>query len=182
MNYKDILDFWFEELTGKDRFMGGEALDRKIAERFSDVHAAAAAGEYESWREVPEGALAEIIILDQFSRNLFRGKKAAFATDAMALELAQVAIEKGFDQKLDRDKRLFLYMPYMHSESKEVHQEALKLFTALGNEESRKYEIIHKEIIDRFGRYPHRNKQLDRESTPEEIQYLEESEESFFKS
>lgn len=182
MEYTTVLKFWFEELTGEEQFGGGEELDRKIAERFSDMHAAAIANELWQWRATPEGSLAEIIILDQFSRNIYRGKGEAFAADAQAVALAQIAVEKGFDQSLSEDKRLFLYMPFMHSESKVIHKTALELFEALGNEESLKYEKIHKEIIDRFGRYPHRNQQLGREHTEEEKAYLEDTSHSFFKS
>ena len=182
MKYTDVLKFWFEELDDEGRFGGGEEMDKTITERFTDTHTAAAAGELWSWRENAEGALAEIIVLDQFSRNIYRGEGKAFAADNQALTLAQVAIEKGFDQELPEDQRLFIYMPFMHSESKLIHVEALKLFEALGNEGSLKYEKVHKEIIDRFGRYPHRNEQLGRAYTEEEKAYLEETEHDFFKS
>lgn len=182
MTHSEILDFWFTELSEDERFNGGVAVDEKIRERFSDVHAAAAAGELWKWRVTPEGALAEVIVLDQFSRNLYRGKRKAFASDSQALVLAQAAIEKGFDTQLATNRRLFLYMPFMHSESKLIHVEALRLFAALGNEGSLTYEHIHKDIIDRFGRYPHRNKQLGRKNTPEEDAYLVDTKHSFFKS
>lgn len=187
MKYKDcalkeVLEFWFEEITPKDWYMGGEEMDKKITERFSGVHSDVAAGKYADTRASGYDYLAEVIVLDQFSRQIYRGDAKAFAWDDIALSLAKEAVEKGFDKEFDDDEKQFLYMPYMHSESKEVHEEALKLFEALGNEENLKYEKIHKEIIDRFGRYPHRNKQLGRESTPEEIEYLENNQESFFAS
>lgn len=182
MEYKKVLDFWFEECTENDRFNGGERVDLLITERFYDLHTKVAAGELWQWRATPEGSLAEIIVLDQFSRNLYRGKPEAFVFDGQALMLAQVAIEKGFDTELSDQERLFIYMPFMHSESRVIHKEAISLFTTLGNEGSLKYEHIHKEIIDQFGRYPHRNKQLGRQNTPEEEAYLHDTEYSFFKS
>lgn len=182
MKYENVLDFWFGELSDDDRFNGGERIDTLIKERFSDVHKAAAAGELADWRENQVGSLAEVIVLDQFSRNIYRGMPEAFASDEMALALATKAIEKGFDQELPPDKRLFLYMPYMHSEVQEIHEIAVKLFTDLGDSEALKYEKIHKDIIDQFDRYPHRNKQLGRENTPEEEAYLSSTEYGFFKS
>lgn len=182
MKYEAVLDFWFGELTEDDQFNGGERIDQLITERFSDVHAAAVAGELVSWRENQVGSLAEIIVLDQFSRNIYRGKREAFAADEMALMLAAQAVEKGFDQLLPPDKRLFVYMPYMHSEIPAVHEVAVKLFTDLGDREALKYEKIHKDIIDRFSRYPHRNKQLGRENTTEEDAYLNSTQHGFFSS
>lgn len=177
-----ILDFWFTELTTEDRFSGGERVDALISERFAAVHKAVAANECAAWRATPEGSLAEIIVLDQFSRNLYRAQPEAFAFDGHALALAQVAIEKGFVEKVSDEQKLFLYMPFMHSESKVIHATALELFTALGNEASLKYEQLHKDIIDQFGRYPHRNQQLGRESTSEEEVYLADTKLNFFAS
>ncbi len=187
MKYKDIelgevLEFWFEELSEKDWFEGGDALDQKITDRFSGIHKSVAAGEYWKHRTTAYSYLAEVVVLDQFSRQMHRSTRDAFAYDSMALTLAQEAIVKGFDTELSQDERLFLYMPFMHSESAVIHVEAVKLFTALGDEESLKYERIHKDLIDRFGRYPHRNEQLGRESTEEERAYLAENTESFFDS
>lgn len=180
MTYKDILTFWFEELTEADWFKNGEQLDPVITERFGQLHQEVMAGEHANWRETAKGALAEVIVLDQFSRNIYRGKGQAFAADNQALVLAQVAIARGFDAELSEDEKLFLYMPFMHSESRIIHERAVELFTQLGDEGALKYEKIHKDIIDRFGRYPHRNEQLGRESTPEEIAYLKENEQDFF--
>ena len=179
---REVLEFWFEELTPEDWYKGGEELDNKIIDRFSALHAELAAGEYGDRRETSHDYLAEVIVLDQFSRQIYRGQAEAFAWDDMAIELAQEAVAKGFDEELGQSEKQFLYMPYMHSESKEVHAEGLPLFEKLGNEGTLKYEIIHKDIVDQFGRYPHRNKQLGRESTPEEIDYLENNQESFFAS
>jgi len=185
MKYKDlklggVLEFWFEELGSEDWFAGGEQLDTQISKRFFDVHQAVAAGEYWKDRTSGEAYLAEVIVLDQFSRNMFRGTAKAFAYDGQALILAQQAIIAGVDTKLNTSQRQFLYMPFMHSESAVIHEEAAILFASLSNEEALQFEKIHKDIIDRFGRYPHRNQVLGRESTPEEKVYLENNHEAFF--
>lgn len=179
MEYRQIIDFWFNELESKDHFVKSDAVDERI-KSFTDVHTAVKAGETAPWRDTAEGALAEIIVLDQFSRNMFRDTDACFAQDLRALELAELAISKGYDLELPPEKRMFMYMPYMHSESKEIHEKAVVLFEALGLEGTLKYEHIHKDIIDEFGRYPHRNKVLGRMNTPEEEKYLAENSESFF--
>ncbi len=175
-----ILTFWFDELTPQQWFTKDPELDRTITERFKELHAHVAAGEYDEWVDTPEGALALVLTLDQFSRNMFRDTPEAFACDDAALRYAQAAIERGFDQQLPERQRSFLYMPYMHSESPVVHEEALRLFSALGNDENLKYELLHKHIIDRFGRYPHRNAILGRPSTPEEEAFLQSDEVSSF--
>jgi len=126
-----------------------------------------------------EGRLAEIIVLDQFSRNIYRGTARAFAQDSLALALAQEAISQDLDKQLSPEQRSFLYMPFMHSESKLIHEFALKLFQRLGNQANLEYEIKHKIIIDRFGRYPHRNQILGRESTEEELSFLTQPDSSF---
>lgn len=176
---KEVLEFWFEELDPKQWFNSTEELDQKIYRRFGELHDAAAKGELESWRVTPEGSLAEIILLDQFSRNIYRGKPDAFANDLAALVLAQEAIRKGFHSKLETFKRSFIYMPFMHSESLVVHKKALRLFNEPGLEDNFDYEIKHKNIIERFGRYPHRNKILGRDSTAEEIEFLSQPGSSF---
>lgn len=170
-----VLDFWFQELSQDDWFSGTIEIDQLIKGRFLALYREAVAGELWRWRETPEGSLAEVIVLDQFSRNIYRGTPGAFATDPQALVLAQVAVARGFDQKLPTEQRRFLYMPYMHSESKVIHEEAVKLFTALGSEVVLGYELKHKEIIDRFGRYPHRNSILNRETTAEEHEFLKDN-------
>ncbi len=180
MKLGEVLRFWFEELTPEQWFAGGEELDAKIKERFSDIHTQVAAGEFWEYRTDAHAYLAEVIALDQFSRQMFRGSAEAFAYDGMALTLAQHAIAAGFDQQLDQSERQFLYMPFMHSESKQIHAAAVPLFESLGEPEVIKYEHIHKDIIDQFGRYPHRNQMLGRESTAEETDYLANNQESFF--
>lgn len=143
-----------------------------IKSRFGALHEQAKSGELSKWRETAKGSLAEIIVLDQFSRNIYRDKPESFTCDPLALVLSQIAITKGFDQDLSQAERSFVYMPYMHSESKLIHMEALKLYEALGNPDNLDFELKHKAIIDRFGRYPHRNKILGRISNAEEIEFL----------
>lgn len=180
VNPKEVLDFWFKELRPGDWFAKDEKLDEEVRLRFFDIHQKIAAGECEAWKNTPEGTLAYVIVLDQFSRNMFREQKESFAYDGAALKAAMAAVERGFDQELEPEKRLFLYMPYMHSESHAVHEKALEFFTDLGLEENLKYERLHKEIIDRFGRYPHRNKILGRKTTEEEQKFLDSDEAPLF--
>ncbi|HEY0918277.1 DUF924 family protein [Devosia sp.] len=168
----DILSFWFDEHGPQDWFGGAAAFDALLAERFGAVHPLIAAGEAWAWRTSPGGRLAEIIVLDQFSRQLYRGSARAFATDGMALVLAQEAVAGGHDLELEPVRRKFLYMPYMHSESLHIHEEALRLFTALGDEDTLGYERAHVEVLERFGRYPRRNAALGRQSTPAELDYI----------
>lgn len=171
----EVLEFWFVE-HGEDDWFGGKAeFDAKLAERFAETHARVAIGEAFTWRTSAEGRLAEVIVLDQFSRQLYRGSPKAYAQDPMALALAQEAVAQGLDAELEPRRRTFLYMPYMHSESLLVHGEAVRLFTALGDENTLQYEIDHRNCIARFGRYPFRNKPLGRKSTPEELAYMEEA-------
>lgn len=179
MMYDMILKFWFEELTPDDWWKKDDNLDQLIKDRFSDLHTQAISGELSSYRNEPEGRLAEVIIIDQFSRNIFRDTPQAFLYDPMALILAQTAIQMKADQKLAPIQKSFLYMPFMHSESKIIHEQALKLFQQPGLEFNLDFEIKHKEIIDRFGRYPHRNSILKRISTKEELEFLKEPGSSF---
>lgn len=172
--HEAVLAFWFQELEPKQWWVADPALDAQIRERFGDTLSRAARGELSDWRESAQGRLAEIIVLDQFSRNIYRGTPAAFAQDAVALVLAQEAIRAGAPAALSPIQRNFLYMPFMHSESPRVHQWAEALFRDNGLAENYRYELRHKEIIDRFGRYPHRNAILGRDSTPEELAFLEQ--------
>lgn len=175
-----VLDFWFVEHGPKDWFSGDAAFDQKLAERFAGLHAAVALGEAVEWRSTPEGRLAEIIVLDQFSRQLHRGSPRAFATDGMALVLAQEAVAAGLDAGFEPQRRQFFYMPFMHSESLAVHEWALPRFETLENPDLLSFEMGHLDLIRRFGRYPMRNKALGRTSTPEEIAYMAEREGKMF--
>ncbi|MGH7072702.1 MAG: DUF924 family protein [Stellaceae bacterium] len=170
---EQVLDFWFEELPDEDRWRLGKKLDQPIADRFGEIHRAAAVGELWMWRERPEGRLAEIIVLDQFSRHIFRNTPAAFTSDPLALILAQESVRSGADKIVGEDKRLFFYMPFMHSESLKIHESATGLFSKL--EGGLKYENDHKRLVERFGRYPHRNAILGRVNSPEEEEYLKDN-------
>ncbi|WIX32686.1 DUF924 family protein [Salinicola sp. JS01] len=167
-----VCDFWFETLTAKQWFAKDAALDGEIADRFGATLAAAARCELWHWRDTPAGRLAEIVVLDQFSRNVHRDTAAAFAQDPLALALAQELIARGEDAKLPLTQRIFAYMPFMHSESLAIHARAVTLFDVPGMETQLDYEHRHREILQRFGRYPHRNAMLGRVSTPEEIAFL----------
>ena len=173
-DFGSVLRFWFQEVTPAQWWKVDPAFDRTIAERFTPVHAAAVRGELWVWRSEAKGRLAEVIVLDQFSRNLFRGAARAFAADPMALALSQEAIAGGHDQALTPTERSFLYMPFMHSESAVIHEAAVGLFQSLGIESTLDFELRHKAIIDRFGRYPHRNAALGRESTDAEQGFLQQ--------
>jgi len=176
---QSILHFWFEELTPKQHFIKDAALDETIRARFGDTLEAAARCELFGWRATAEGRLAEIIVLDQFSRNVYRDTARAFAQDALALVLAQELVASGQDRSLPAAQRVFAYMPYMHSESALVHTQAVELFTQLGIQDNLNFELRHKAIIDRFGRYPHRNAILGRSSSTEELAFLAEPGSSF---
>jgi uncharacterized protein (DUF924 family) len=172
----EVLDFWFG-MSDADRWSKGKQLDPLIKARFSAVHRAAAIGELWTWRESAEGRLAEIIVLDQFSRHLYRDTPAAFASDPLALVLAQESVKAGADKAVDNEKRQYFYMPFMHSESPVIHASAAELFAQLPS--NVKFAVRHRAIIDRFGRYPHRNAILGRLSTPEEIEFLKTPGSSF---
>lgn len=177
MNFDQIelvLRFWFNELTPKDWFTKDKELDKTIEKRFGDLHRQASVCELYQWRASARGRLAEIIVLDQFSRNIFRDTARAFAQDNLALALAQEAVTLEADKGLSTDEKCFLYMPYMHSESMLIHELAVELFKTDGLEKNLKFEYKHREIIRRFGRYPHRNEVLGRESTEEEIEFLKQ--------
>ena len=176
-----ILDFWFAEITPAQWWAKSDDFDRLVEARFGAVLQAAARCELYAWRATPAGRLAEVIVLDQFSRNIHRGKAAAFANDALALGLAQEAVAAGADKGLLLAQRAFLYLPYMHSESAAIHALALAvaLFSQPGLEHNLDFELRHKAIIDRFGRYPHRNAALGRASTAEEAAFLQTPGSSF---
>lgn len=177
---KDIHKFWFVDHTGEDWFGGKPEFDEKLADLFAATHPLVARGEAYTWRDTPEGCLSEIIVLDQFSRQLFRGAAKAFAQDPMALALAQQAVAAGHDRALNKGERVFLYLPYMHSESPLIHEEAVRLYSELGDEDTLDFEKRHFEVIKRFGRFPKRNAALGRESTAEEIAYMNETSETVF--
>ena len=174
-----VLDFWFNELTPKQWFVKDEELDLVITKKFSSVHTQASQCELNHWRETIEGRLAEIIVLDQFSRNIYRDTPQAFAQDNLALALAQEAIASGEDNLLSDQQKAFLYMPFMHSESLAIHEQAVELFNKPGLENNLDFELKHKVIIEQFGRYPHRNNILGRASTKQELDFLTQPNSSF---
>lgn len=179
MTPQTILDFWFNEITPAEWFGKSDAFDELIRTRFLALTESAAKGELVGWRATIEGRLAEIIVLDQFSRNLWRDKPQAFAQDPMAIALAQEAVNHPDYAKLPAIQQKFILMPYMHSESALIHAQAIPLFQALNDDYTFDYEVKHKVIIDRFGRYPHRNAILGRTSTAEEVAFLAEPNSSF---
>jgi len=170
--YQQVVNFWFEQIEPALWWKKDDAFDALLHERFSKLHTRAIQCELYEWRKEPEGRLAEIIILDQFSRNMFRNSPQAFASDSMSLTLSQEAIACGADQVLSPVQRSFLYLPFMHSESLKIHEIAVDLFRKNGIQNNLDFEFSHKKIIERFGRYPHRNKVLGRASTAAEIEFL----------
>lgn len=176
----EIIRFWFEDHGAPDWWGANPAFDAEIAGRFAETHASMARGEGFPWRASAAGRLAEIIVLDQFSRQLYRRSPLAFAQDGKALALAQEAAAGGHDRALaSDDQRAFLYMPLMHAESLPVQRASVALFVALGGDYVEPAEQ-HLEVIRRFGRFPKRNAALGRTSTPEEIAYLEQSGDRMF--
>lgn len=167
-----LLQFWFQDIPEAKWWEKDAAFDEELRLRFGRWHAAATRGELAGWRDGIRGRLAEILLLDQFSRNLYRDSARAYAWDDMALALSQEAIATGAAAELPPRERAFLYMPFMHSESRPIHEVALRLFAEPGLEGNFAFEQQHKAIIDRFGRYPHRNEVLGRLSTPAEISFL----------
>ena len=176
----DVLTFWFQAIQPKQWWVAEPEFDALLRERFLDLLHRAAAGELFSWRSTAAGRLAEILVLDQFSRNIHRHTPQAFAQDAMALVLSQEAVAAGALAELtDPMERAFLLMPYMHSESRLIHAQAEPLFEAHTPANNLDFERRHRTIIDRFGRYPHRNQILGRSSTEEEIEFLKQPGSSF---
>ena len=173
--YNEVIHFWFNELTPSDWFIDSIHIDQIIIERFGSLHKQAVQGELYEWRFSSQGGLAAIIILDQFSRNIHRGHSKSFDNDGMALVLAQNMIEKQQDKQLIPNMKAFCYLPFMHSESQIIHKNALELYNQVGLEQYLEYELKHKVIIDKFGRYPHRNPILGRFSTQEELDFLKTS-------
>lgn len=176
---EDIIRFWFEDIDKKSWFKKDPEFDQTLKQRFGELLSQAEKSELYSWRSSAHGRLAEIIVLDQFSRNLYRDSARAFASDPLALALAQEAVSQQLDDELNTDQCTFLYMPYMHSESALIHEVAVQLFKKNGKEDNLDYEMRHKAIIDRFGRYPHRNVVLGRESTAVELEFLQQPGSSF---
>jgi hypothetical protein len=179
IHFEDILRFWFVEISPKQWWEKSDAFDQMILQRFQNTHTQAYQGELFDWRENPLGRLAEIIVLDQFSRNMYRHLPSSFASDPMALVLTQDAIFQGKNTGLMPDEKGFLYMPMMHSESKVIHQFAQPYFQSVGLDSYARSLARHSEVINRFNRYPHRNAILGRTSTLEELEFLNQPGSSF---
>jgi uncharacterized protein (DUF924 family) len=169
----EVLDFWFKELEPAHWFEKSEVIDAQIRDRFLSLHGRLVRLDG-TGIATPRQLLSAVIVLDQFSRNVFRGTSRAYAADPLALRLARNAVEQGFDAAMSEEERLFLYMPFQHSESPKDQARSVELFKRLGNEEWTRYAIAHKIIVDRFGRFPHRNAILSRESSAEEIEFLKD--------
>lgn len=175
-----VIDFWFNRHGHEDWFGAKPEFDEALRAEFGEDLKRAQRGEFWVWRQTLPGRLAEIIMLDQFTRQLHRGQARAFASDGMALVLAQELIsQNGFDA-LEQDWRFFAFLPFMHSESIAIQDESIRLYTALGDDDALKYALAHRDTIQRFGRYPKRNAALGRESTPEEIAYMDDNEGRMF--
>jgi uncharacterized protein (DUF924 family) len=168
----DVLWFWFKELVSEDWFRENDKVDHSIRQRFLRLHETLVAEGGVAGDANARTSLAAIIVLDQFSRNMFRGLPRAFATDVIALELARSAIARGFDHELTNDERLFLYLPFEHSENVDDQARSEELVSKLNDEKLTRYAAAHRDIINRFGRFPHRNALLERVSTPEEVEFL----------
>lgn len=169
----DVLDFWW--LAGPSKWFSGDAkFDVKCRDRFQDALEAAKTGALDHWRETADGSLALLLLLDQMSRNIYRGTPEAFSSDPMAVSVATEAMEKGFDRAFPKEARGFFYLPFEHSEDMAHQEKAVDLGRLLGDKEFYHYALIHMDVIRRFGRFPHRNKILGRESTPDEDAFLKD--------
>jgi uncharacterized protein (DUF924 family) len=177
--HQTILRFWFEETSPEQWWKADPAFDAEIKACFLGTLQQAMQGELHAWRQTPAGRLAEVIVLDQFSRNIFRNTPQAFAQDPMALALAQEAVAADVHKALSPTERAFLLLPFMHSESHQIHEWAERLYREFAPASNLDFELKHKAIIDRFGRYPHRNAILGRASTPDEIEFLRQPDSSF---
>jgi uncharacterized protein (DUF924 family) len=185
----EVLDFWFgrEDEPGYGAFREAwftkdPEFDKLVRDRFETLYEAAAAGELDDWKEEARSCLALVILLDQFPRNMFRGEPRSYATDHKALAATEFAVDHAIDRELPEFQRTFLYMPFMHSENLEYQRRSVELFRGLGNsdpQDSADYAVRHMQIIERFGRFPHRNEVLGRRTTPEEAEFLTQPGSSF---
>jgi uncharacterized protein (DUF924 family) len=167
-----VIGFW-QDAGPKRWFEPSVEFDQEVRTKFGATHETAATGSLSAWEATPLGTLALLLLLDQFPRNMFRGTPRAFATDPLARSIARRALERGFDEQVNKELRSFFYLPFMHSEELADQERCLALYQALGNEEGIKYAKLHLDAIKRFGRFPHRNEILGRPSRPEEVAYLE---------
>jgi len=168
----DIIDYWYADRIRPCWFKSTPELDAEIRDRYRDVWEQARHGVFDHWQQTASGCLALVIVLDQFPLNMFRGQALAFASEAKAVEVCLAAIDRGFDQQIARDRLAFLYMPLMHSENPQHQSLSVQLYEAAGLQENARFARHHQQIIENFGRFPHRNDILGRASTPEELAYL----------
>lgn len=180
LNYEDVLYFWFDPENADEQFAENPEFDQKIKDKFLETWNRASEGLLVDWRDNIHGRLAEIIVLDQFSRNLWRGDIKTHTQDKMAIALAQEALNHPDYDKLTKDQKRFILLPFMHSESLELHDWADKYYKKLGDEQLSHFEKLHRDVLEEFGRYPYQNKALGRESTPEELKALEENKDGFY--
>lgn len=171
-NYQEIIDFWFDEKNKPLWFNSNPLFDAELKEEYEATYLAACNGELSEWENQPESLLVLVILFDQFPLNMYRGEEKSFSTEARSRELAQQAIEKGWDDKLSNEQKAFLYMPFMHSENLKDQDTGIALFEKAGLQDNARFARHHREIIHRFGRFPHRNSILNRESTDAEKNYL----------
>lgn len=169
---QQVLDFWFSDEMRPSWFAKSDQIDARIRDDFADTYAAAHDGQLDGWMEDADSALALVITLDQFPRNIFRGSPRSFESNDLALRHAKDALDRGHDQQQSPERRQFLYLPFMHSEELADQERSVQLYEALGNEHSLHFARDHRDIVARFGRFPHRNAVLGRDSTPEEAEFL----------
>lgn len=172
MESSEIIKYWYSERIKSQWFNSTKELDEEIKQKYEDTWKDILSGKYKSWQENAEGCLALVIILDQFPLNMFRGEVKSFSTEAMAIKVTKIAIELGFDKKIDKDKVSFLYMPLMHSENMDDQNIAVDVFEKANLLDNARFAKHHRSIVEKFGRFPHRNEILQRESSQEEIDYL----------
>jgi len=176
MKYNEILEYWYSDKVSKQWFSSTPELDQEIKEKYESLWESGLNGELDGWKSTAEGCLALIILLDQFPLNMYRGQANSFESEKKAIEIALYAIDKGFDKKIAIDKLSFMYVPFMHSEKLEHQNLSVKLFLNNNLTNNLRFAEHHREIVKKFGRFPHRNQTLGRESTELEIEYLNSKE------
>ncbi|MGD8783225.1 MAG: DUF924 family protein [Thioalkalispiraceae bacterium] len=169
---EDILDFWFSDEVAKRWFKSAPEFDNELRDKFESLYLDAKNGDYDHWLETPNGCLALVILFDQLPLNIYRGKQQSFATEARAREVANHAISQSFDEEMTEKQKIFIYMPFMHSENLADQDRSIELYEKAGLKENLRFARHHRELIKRFGRFPHRNRVLGRQSTQAEREYL----------
>jgi len=170
--YQDLIDFWFSDETSQYWFNSTEDFDRQLVDRYADTWEQAKQGKLDDWQQNATGSLAMVILLDQFPLNMFRGMAKSFSTEAQSRVVASSAITKAYDKELPASQKSFLYMPFMHSENLADQALGIELFSQPGLENNLRFARHHHDIVERFGRFPHRNKILGRKSSKAEVEYL----------